>query len=313
MFEQDLQTTLDSWNDIKINDPTALQGKKILILSSANIPIAWLYPTRVASLMGAESVTIKLPSLRDNDPLSAWVQQQIESLIKRFEPDFKPTTVHMETNKTLSGDFSSFDFVVVFGTQNTIETIGKKLTGTKTILIPHGEITNSLSVDTATIPPHTAAQQCSRWFGRGCLTPVCLFVDENDKTEDKNTPVQSWVCDFATSLEQHFKQSYNEVASHTENVQFMHLHSVLYMEAIFKRSGLNPAEHILKQPFTCVINALQLPDRQWKQLDLSIGGCGFVFILPAHSKPFFPFVSQENVTPKLGDPHGGKTWQQWFS
>jgi hypothetical protein len=208
-------------NHFKVTNPDALKNKNILIIASANIPITWLYPTQVAAMMGANSVHIKLPSVRDNDPLSEIIQNQIQELVEKFRPDLAPTEVVIEKSRDLSDDFDYFDYLIVFGTNNTIHTFEKKLKGKKTKLIPQGEVRNSLDV-TLNDDPKKIAELCSLWFGRGCLTPVCLFINANREQETQN---EIWISDFSESLKQEFLNLYSQYGT---SIKFLHDHNILH-------------------------------------------------------------------------------------
>lgn len=311
-FSNDLEKSIASFEDVKVANPQALKGKHILIICSANMPITWLYPTKIASLMGARSVHIKLPSLRDNDPLSETIQHQIHVLLEKFGSSFLPTEVVVHKNSKLSDRFDAFDHVVVFGTNATIQTFQTKLQDTKTKLIPQGEIQNSLDVTSNDSFDHVA-QLCSLWFGRGCLTPVCLFMDQDDFDERKT---KEWISGFSACLEKHFLSRYADALDNfnknTTSLAFLHDHNGLHTESILKQFGFDVGTLITKLSVTCVVNLIPLANDHLSHMDFSFGGCGFVFILNSSQKKQLLHITQTTVTPQLGDPHGGKTWEAWF-
>ncbi|APJ03903.1 hypothetical protein [Silvanigrella aquatica] len=301
----DLNETLLSWNDIKIKNPEKLKEKNVLIISSANIPIAWLYPTRIASLLGAKSVHIKLPSLRNDDPLSNRIRAKIEDLVDKLAPYFYPTEIILEKSRSLSKEYAEFDSVIVFGTDTTISTFKKMLAGTNTHLIPQGDVKNSLKIDLH-YSSDEVAKLCSLWHGRGCLTPICLFMSGRDQNQ-----AIDWIQEFQLILENNFTDRF-----HKEGVmsRFMHETQLLYTTAIVKNLGLEISKTIFSGKMTHVFNLTKLTADEIlrSRLDFSFGGSGLVFILDESVKASFPQLSSEKIIPSLQDKHGGKTWEEWF-
>lgn len=263
-------------------------------------------------MMGANSVHIKLPSIRDNDPLSKIIQNQIQELVEKFRADLAPTEVVIEKSHDLSDDFDYFDYLIVFGTNNTIQTFEKKLQGKKTKLIPQGEVRNSLDVN-LNDDPKRIAELCSLWFGRGCLTPVCLFMEHIDTLSDK------WISDFSKSLEQNFLNLYScmdpvvKPRDDKTSLQFLHDHNILHTESLLKSFEMDVKKNIIKSDVTCVVNLTSMSQTHLSEIDFSFGGCGFVFILNLDHKKLLPEIIQTKVTPDLNDPHGGKTWEEWLT
>ncbi|KAB8033346.1 hypothetical protein [Fluviispira multicolorata] len=301
----DLASTLFSWNEIQIKNIEKLKDKNILIISSANIPITWVYPARVACLLGANSIHIKLPSLRGDDLAANRVRAKIEDLTDKLEPFFFPTKIVVEKTRNLSKDLSYFDAAIVFGTNNTIETFTKKLKNSKTHLIPQGDVKNSLKVGLQ-YSTEEVAKLCSLWLGRGCLTPICLFM--SGRSEEQT---YDWLKEFQFVLEKNFIDRFKEEGLSGD---FIHATHVLYTEAIVKNLGLDPKEAIFSGKIAQVINLTKLGADEVLQsrLDFSFGGCGLVFALDESLKTTFPQFANEKVIPTLTDNHGGKTWEEWF-
>jgi hypothetical protein len=298
-----LRKLLLSWNDIQIKNPEKLKNKNLLIVSSANIPVAWLYPAKMASCMGARSVHIKLPSLREDDPFAEKVREKIEDLARHLALNLKPTNLILEKSNLIQKDFTNFHAMIVFGTDTTIKSFQKKLQGTQTKLIGQGHIQNSLTVT----PQHSTeeiAELCSMWLGRGCLTPICLFLSERNE-------IQKWIRAFHLVFEQKFL---NQLQQENAESLFLHDTQVAHTRAVIKNLARDPKEIILSGKATHVINLtlLNAKDILRSDLDFSFGGGGFIFILKEDLIPQFPQLSREKIVPALRDPHGGKTWEEWL-
>ncbi len=302
----DLAESLLTWNEITIKNPEKLKDKNILIISSANIPITWLFPTRIACLLGAKSVHIKLPSLRSDDPIANKIREKIKDLAEKLKPYFYPTQIVLEKSRSLSKEYHEFDAVIVFGTDTTIATFKKLLTGTNTYLIPQGDVKNSLKIDLH-YSTEEVAKICSLWHGRGCLTPICLFMSGRDQTQ-----AIDWIQEFQLILENNFMDRYKEEGMVSP---FIHETQLLYTTAIVKNLGLEINKTIFSGKVTHVFNLTKLTANEIlrSRLDFSFGGGGFVFILDESVKASFPQLSSEKIIPDLQDKHGGKTWEEWFN
>ena len=302
----DLADSLITWNEIDIKNPERLKDKSILIISSANIPITWLYPTRIASLLGAKSVHIKLPSLRNDDPIANKIRAKIEDLVEKLKPYFYPTQIVLEKSRSLSRDYHEFDATIVFGTDTTITTFKKLLTGKNTHLIPQGDVKNSLKIDLH-YSTEEVAKLCSLWHGRGCLTPICLFMSGRDQNK-----AIDWIQEFQLILENNFLDRFKEERMVSP---FIHETQLLYTKAIVKNLGLEINNTIFSGKLTHVFNLTTLTSDEilHSRLDFSFGGSGFVFILDESVQASFPQLSSEKIIPALQDKHGGKTWEEWFN
>lgn len=302
----DLAESLMSWNDINTNISQSLNDKNILIICSANIPITWLYPARIASLMGAKNIHIKLPSLRNDDIFASKVRAKIEDLVEKLSPYFLPTRIKVEKDRAISKNYNDFDFVIVFGSDATVATFSKLLNGTKTKLIPQGDVKNSLLVNLH-YSPLDVAKLCSLWHGRGCLTPICLFIAE--RSEDQ---IEEWVREFHSILENSFSERFKEEGI---TAKYLHDTQLLYTKAIIKNLGLEMEKSVFSGNFAHVFNLSSLTKEEimHSRLDFSFGGCGFVYVLNASLSNTFPQLSHEKITPSLTDKHGGKTWEKWLS
>lgn len=302
----DLADSLISWNDANPSIQKSLTDKNILIICSANIPITWLYPTRIAALMGAKSVHIKLPSLRNDDFLAENIRKKIEDLAKKLASYLAPTQIIIEQSRSLSKNYNDFDYVLAFGSDTTISTFSKLLNNTKTKLIPQGDIKNSLIVDLH-YSPSDVAKLCSLWHGRGCLTPICLFIAERN-----NEQIREWVKEFHSILENNFFERFK-----AEGIKPKYLHEtqLLYTKAIIKNLGLEMEKSVFSGNFAHVFNLTEVAKEaiMHSRLDFSFGGSGFVYILNSGLSNTFPQLSQEKISPSLTDKHGSKTWEEWFN
>ena len=173
-------------------------------------------------------------------------------------------------------------------------------------MIPQGDIKNSLSIDLH-YSSEEVAKICGLWHGRGCLTPICLFMSGRNENQTID-----WIQEFQHILEKNFTDRYND-----EGVinPFIHETQLMYTKAIVKNLGLDLSKTIFSGKATHVINLTKLTKDEilYSRLDFSFGGCGFVFVLDISVKPFFPQLNCEKITPALQDKHGEKTWEEWFN
>ncbi|WGL60055.1 hypothetical protein QEJ31_00365 [Pigmentibacter sp. JX0631] len=302
----DLADSLLSWNEFNCNQPEKLNAKNILIICSSNIPITWLYPAKIATMLGAKSIHIKLPSIRSEDIFANSVRNKIADLVEKLSPYFYPAEIYLEKNKSISKDYSDFDYVIVFGSDSTISTFSKLLNNSKTKLIPQGDVKNSLIVDLH-YSPSDVAKLCSLWHGRGCLTPICLFM-----TDRNSEQIEEWVHEFHSILENNFFERFKEEGI---TPKYLHDNQLLYTRAVIKNLGLEIEKSIFSGNFTHVFNLSTVTKEEimHSRLDFSFGGCGFVYVLNSSLSNTFPQLSHEKITPSLCDKHGGKTWEEWFN
>jgi hypothetical protein len=285
---QDLELSLAS-----IKAPANLQKTKkdqrVLMVLSANIPITFLYPAFMCFYRGAKEVAIALPSTRVNDPTSDRVRKQIETLVEEISPSVAPMHVNVLDSKDVSfGSLEAFDTVVVFGTDETLATFKERIPqGVE--LIGLGSIQNAMAFDDR--KSEELVQICSRWLGRGCLTPVALVADESIDSQR--------VAKFAQQFDEEFSARLKAASLESP---FVHRHRLIeimgfYTDAIVHR-GRN----------TFVADLRQV---EKNTLSCSGGGSGLVYVISPQQASVLN-LSFYNPEPGFIDQHQGKLWSEWL-
>ena len=290
---QDFQTIASSIEE-EIPVDAAYKNKKGLIISAANTPIAWLFPYLIAAKSGAKSITIKVPSLRLDDYFAQIVINKTVNLIEVISSYFPHTKTAIDENKSLSHTFHHFDFVLTFGTDETLQTISKQIDKNKTAFIGKGDIKNSAVISVNKALPQEYVKYCSLWNGRGCLTPVALFLDgqKNEKL--------TWCKEFASQLETEFLNRFH-VNKINYVQEFAHSHNCAFIAGQIKQLGLNEKEHIYRGKLTCVVNLSSVPEKILDKLnpEFNFGGCGFIYLFPISFKDKFSDLKKYSILPIL--------------
>lgn len=298
----DLSYTLEGLDKREKSQDLNLESKKILIVSSANIPITWFYPVLIACDGRAESVTIKLPTIREEDPFSSLVKKQSAELARAFSSFVEKTEIFLSESNALYSNLSSYDLIIVFGTSLTMETFRKKIHGTQTKLLPMGDILNTLRVKTSLSSIEDLGAMCSLWFGRGCLTPVAFIMDE--------CPNSDWKEKLLFSLYENFLRRIQE---YDLDLSFFNELSYLKLEGLFHRHGLE-LTHLQRKDFAVVVDfsSLSLHKFLALNLDFSIGGCAIVFLINNEQFKSVKKLSESSPRPNISSLHNGKTWEKHF-
>ncbi|BBH52171.1 hypothetical protein [Fluviispira sanaruensis] len=302
------QLTMCEWNSTVINDleqtlasiekgiPTDknYKNKDILIISAANTPIAWVYPYLIAAESGAKSIVIKVPSLRLDDYYSGVVLKYTYDLIRLIANLYAQVYTYIDQGKSIAHTFNEYDFVLTFGSEETLTTISKQIDPYKTSFIGKGDIKNSLVVNTVLHAPNLIAQNCSVWNGRGCLTPVALFLNS------ETTCFEKWVKLFAFDFENTFIE--RAKLGEPEFIrQFCHSHNLLYVSSQIRNIGIDIQKVIHRGKRTCVIDLSSYTEDELNSFhpDFSFGGCGFIYIFNEKLKSRFTELKSLNIFPEI--------------
>ena len=281
---------------------------RVAIVASANIPIAWLHAAGIAAVLGAEHLDLYLPSLRLDDPLSERVRLQIQSLAKALATEFshQPSAPQLTVfDSSLPPSATGFSHMVVFGSNETVATLSAQYAHSHLRIIGLGDVRNCISLTSTTQESlKDAAEKCALWMGRGCLTPVAVFL-----SEPHEAPA------FSLALEAAFAKRMQGagVSGH-----FFHKHALLEAQWRLARAGTGSSreEQIANGAYSLVINAsrLTLPQLKSAEFDVESGGMGFVTLLPksASGLALYSNLQSLSTTPGLWQQHNGKLWIDWF-
>lgn len=314
-FKQDLNTTLIGWNhpsqEQSFLDEGKLRGETIAIIASANIPITWLFPAAHAWLMGAREVQIFLPSVRQEDPISAVIRRQIIALADAFNHCTKSNFVRIYKNR-FSGS-SNAERVLIFGHDETIRSVSTdlQLRGTKKSLIGLGHFRNKFSLNSSSEFSLLAAQ-CSTWLGRGCLTPIVAEVPDSWSTNEITATASALTAACAAE----FKRKY---ASHMETLKYAHRHNLSELQATAKMNQLDmyvrdEGAHGVACIALSEVDPKSLAQTELSQKLLDWGGCGWLTIAKKSiCNRLWPDLGHEYAWPKLWDTHQGKNWHAWLT
>ncbi|KAB8029188.1 hypothetical protein [Fluviispira multicolorata] len=292
---EDLAKTLESI-ECKLEKDLSYQNKNMLIISAANTPIAWVFPYIIAAKNGVSSVTLKIPSLRLDDYYSGTVRKYTEDLIQVIANYFPLTKTYIDPGKSIAHTFNDYDIVLTFGSEETLTTLSKQVNSNITKFIGKGDIKNSLLINIHDNSPKKIAQSISLWNGRGCLTPVVLFLSGNE------IEFANWINVFTQEFENEFlertKQNEPEIIR-----KFCHTHNTAFVTGQIKELGMNINFAILRGKRTCVVNLAQysVQDLKYFQPDFNFGGCGFIYLLHQSMRDKFKNLQSLSILPNIHD------------
>ncbi|WP_186645564.1 hypothetical protein [Fluviispira vulneris] len=304
------QLKLFDWNNTVITDlvktltsvekgipiDKKFKNKNILIISAANTPIAWVYPYIIAAESEARSIVIKVPSLRLDDYYSGVVLKYTQDLIFVVANLYAQVSTYIDQGKSIAHTFNEYDFVLTFGSEETLTTISQQINPIKTNFIGKGDIKNSLIVNTVLDSPSTIAQHCSVWNGRGCLTPIALFL-KGDALKSEN-----WTKLFALEFENIFIE--RAKIGEPEIIQnFCHSHNLLYVSSQIRNLNIDIQTVLHKGKRTCVVDLSRYSEDELKSFipDFSFGGCGFIYIFNESLSCKFTELKRLNIFPDIQD------------
>lgn len=311
----DLKNSLNGWAAAagpSPNNTLELSGQSIAAVTSANIPITWLFPATHAWLLGASSFDVFLPSIRQEDPLSALVRQQIINLAAAFNQAAGADFVTVQSGRILSDNESTLpDRLLVFGTDETIETISGELLRrqSRCKLIPMGHFQNS-SEASDFCDAETLGKICSFWFGRGCLTPLEITIPNEWTPAENSKFCENLFHILRAEMTARYQQS-NEPDLQAA-LPYLHQHNLAEARAqtylfnhacVFHQdsnAGVVVADLTLTQTFG---------SEKFREKMRGFAGSGWVNIVRREN--ITPH-SVENPTPGLNDNHQGHSWKDWL-
>lgn len=311
----DLDGCFKNWSipdkEAKLSPDFSLQGETIALVASANIPITWLFPVTHAWLMQAESIILYLPSIRQDDPISAIVRRQIKSLVDAFNLLTRNGFITIRNERLLEDpSYREAHRLLVFGTDATIKTIADELfrRKSKTKLIGLGHFQNSFQVESETTPSFVA-KICAQWMGRGCLTPLELELP---------TAWSSALCaDFCKAIFRELAVNLSQRVFENKSIgasslhQFAHQHNLAEIRALASQSLLGLSIWQDSKAGAVVVDLTfteQLPN-QFIQKIREFAGCGWINIVHGRQEQRLPI---ENPAPGLWEKHQGYCWRDWF-
>ncbi len=308
----DLKNALEDWNSISHLHHAASRNvcrkQWLQIVASANIPITWVHPVAAAAWLGYEKVHLNLPTMRADDPISILVLAQIESLVAALESEFAPLKIHIHKSRVAHPDELAADVIVVFGSDSTCRIFSESAQRFRTQVLPFGDIWNSARVDEEKHSPEKVAQWCASWLGRGCLTPIILFVSEGRISH------RSYVRKLSEEMDRLMACS---AEGANDAAKFVHRHDLLDVVAALRKRGIESERAIVRGKYSWIVDCTSFETRMVdaSELPLRSGGSGLVFLLPGHQKENaeLKWLGEDLCQPRLGDRHMGKTWFEWLS
>lgn len=313
----DLEGMLQFWNskenERKLVSENALAEETIAIVSAANTPIAWLFPAVHAWLMGAESVRLHLPSLRQDDPLSRLVRGQTRALAAAFNAVSETHFVHVEQGRILlEPDDAHAHRILLFGSDETLATVSEEMKKRHLhqTLIGLGDFQNCASADDNTKPDEIALM-CSRWWGRGCLTPVLLSLPEHWPNERCRAFVANVFSSLQAQMARRWKEAQDVLSQPQLLQQFAHQHNAIEARVLCLHAQW-PLEFLTDSSTGVAVANLthtkQTPE-QLRRAFKAWGGCGWLTIVRGEKESS---EIHHTVSPTLWDEHQGNTWKQWL-
>lgn len=297
-------------------------SRTLEIVASANVCVTFLYPLYAAAITGYTHARIFLPSNRDDDPLAAHVRAQIDWLIGELQ---QALPLAIEVLPSSAGLFARrrVDTAVVFGTDDTVSLFRDHYKETNARFLGFGQTQNcailpDLQVETAA----RAAEDCLVWKGRGCLTPLVVYVPEGEPAA-----LSGFVDEFCTRLRSAFEREHQGCS---DLCIWFHRHDLVAIRATIinhiqetaaTTKAEADAESLVDRALVCgpgwaVIPLLEVPRPQElaKRLDFGCAGQGLVFLAPlaCSQAPGWP-TQEQSSRPAFSSPHFGKTWIDWLA
>jgi hypothetical protein len=280
------------------------RGKVAQIVASANIPITWVLPALAAAWLGYREFHINMPTMRADDAFSADVNARIEDLVGVLRPELFPMELSLHPRRMAHPDEFGADVVVVFGSDATCETFAQMQPFVRAKILPFGDVWNALEVENDEAGVALAAEACTAWRGRGCLTPAAIFMNENNLK----------ISEFCENLAGRISRQISAEALRGPQIgdRFLHSANLVEIRARLKSQGVLPESVIHSAPGSWVVNLANAP-RPW-EFPIRTAGSGLVFVLSSsqRSAPELAWLNFYNCFPRLQTPHMGKTWFEWL-
>ncbi len=311
-----LQSAMRGWNELSKGSLARFRNSSrervAHVVASANIPITWLLPAVAAAWMGFRDFHINLPTLRGDDPFSEGIISQIQSLVECCSIELAPMKIHLHTRRLAHPDEFGADILLVFGSDATCRVFREMQPHYHSRILTFGDVWNSMDCGTlssenvANIASETA-QICASWRGRGCLTPIVLFLDSVGAQSDSCVKKQ-----FAADLSSKLSTCFS-LYDNTNDSLFLHATDMMEVKARLAGQGFNSVDCVFQNPGAWIVDASQL-NCPW-ELPLRSGGSGLVFLLDSDKKKSaeLSWLSTYNTRPIITDAHMGKTWFDWLS
>ncbi len=312
----DLSGSLQNWRnplaESELQRRLQFENEVIAITASANIPITWLFPTTIAWLSGAEEIALYLPSVRQEDPLSALVREQIKTLADAFNQCAGESFIRIFDNRLPTAPQA--DRVLIFGSDSTIVNIKNAMSqaGSHARVIGLGHFQNSVHLTDAD-SPEDLALQTSSWLGRGCLTPLLAIAPDSWTHSMANSFARSWTQHAAAHFEKY-------LPSKSFGLEFAHKHNLAEFEAVAHAKEWQNIS-VLKDESTgvvCVnligINAVEVAASELAPKLTDWGGCGWLTLTSKSAvAKTWTGLALCDPCPTLWEPHQGKLWTDWLS
>jgi hypothetical protein len=289
-----------NWNEVIEKSKCATQNshRPIFIVASANTPISLLFPCVKAIESGFSFVSIKLPSIRANDLLMVMVLNQIREMFFLVVQKLPHASVKIEE------DLNSVlpqDKLIVFGTDKTVN-LFRCSYGHNNVL-GFGDHFNFFECQKKENILSLLKSVCC-FQGRGCLTPVGVFFNENISIEKKF--IHKSIKILSTKFLDKFSSR-------------IHIAKDFYAQLAFLTSEKEADERVFYTEKCLVLNFIGINNIALKNLRImpTLFGQGNVFLATTNQRSIFESkfsqsIGFENIFPLYEDEHEGKTWSEWF-
>jgi hypothetical protein len=314
---EDLKASLIDWNnpaeEKQLLQNQHLKNKMLAIVTSANIPITWLFPAAVAWLSGARATDLYLPSIRQEDPLTPLIREQIRTLAEAFNQSAAFDFIRVFDNRLPASDKA--DYLLIFGSDTTVQAVSAAAAASAAAsrVIGLGHFQNTIKISDG-VGAEELARITSRWSGRGCLTPLLAIMPESRTMQETEAFAEKWLkhaADLKLRLAPDGLNSYPE---------FAHRHNLAELEATASAEGWTQlrAHSRTDAGLVCVIlNGTPVSGLEQTGMDkklLDWGGCGWLTITTESNLcSSWAALNSENPSPSLWQPHQGRLWTDWLS
>ena len=286
------------WEQVFTTSP--LNGERAALVSAANTPVAIFYPAWVLLRLGVSSLSVSLPSLRDDDPLAKQVRKQTVYLVQALQRQFPAAQFSFYSRGNLLFQKGFFDRFIVFGTDVTVAELRERSAGSVAHFYGFGSARNALRLEHVTVAE--AVQACAQWYGRGCLCPVWIVTSSSRQGRQN-------AAEFAAA----FQNEFTKRLSALNDLRFYsHSHDVWEAEQWARQRSVSLS--VLPHPVAKIFDARLFPFDQpalFRELESFLGGGTLAFIDEKHLCESTP-LSFENPHPSVTSPHQGRTWLEWL-
>jgi hypothetical protein len=294
---KEIHSHLEDLKKLRIDNTIAVR-RQLTIVASGNSAVAILYPLAWAFGYGAKEVTIKIPSIRSQDPFSSATRRAFVSLIDKLNNLF--TGMHISSTNELNLPTKDSG-ILAFGTDATLELLRKKINsqqGTLESAFPFAGFGHCNNAKHLQSQPDcsSAALEASVFLGRGCLTPVAVIAHSETHYEE-----------FCEQFFQEFFLRNKEFTNRIEpSIQPSYLtHLTCEIEFLVGEKVPLRMDSRTKAVVFDMRSLKKIPD----SLPFEKAGGGIAFALnPTQCKEVQHLLVFENSFPTLHDPHNGQSW-----